>query len=131
MGLALLRLMRASKDFDSQSEDAAAKEPQAPQSAGRSEGVDLEQIARTLNVVVEADGGVVVEGIPADLPEDVREKVAHLAAEAATAQLRRILRHRRVPTRDDRRLFTKVAREAVAAEAQRQVAGQQGFSFAA
>ena len=40
-----------------------------------------------------------------------------LAADAAVAQLQRIVRTGRRTTRDDRRLLTKVAREAVSAEA--------------
>jgi hypothetical protein len=74
---------------------------------------DLDRIAASLNVEVTPDGSVLVHGVPTDLPEDVGLHVAHVAADAATARLEKVLLHRAAPNRDDRRLLTKVAREAV------------------
>jgi hypothetical protein len=81
--------------------------------------VDLEAVARNVRVEVKPDGSVVVHGIPADLPEDLGRVVAEIARDAVERHLRRILPVRPTPSRDDRRLFTKAAREAIAAEARR------------
>lgn len=62
---------------------------------------------------------MVVAGLPQDLPPHLRGRVAGIAADAAITQLRRTLRHRPGPSRDDRRLFTKVAREALRSHARR------------
>jgi hypothetical protein len=80
---------------------------------------DLERIAAQVNVEVTPDGSVLVHGIPTELPDEVGLQVAKIAADAATARLRKVLQHRTVPNRDDRRLLTKCAREAVRAEGRR------------
>ena len=80
---------------------------------------DLAEIAKTVHVIVEADGSAVVEGIPAAVPEDLREVVASIAADAAVTHMQRTVRVRPTPSRDDWRLFTKAAREALIAEARR------------
>lgn len=80
---------------------------------------DLEKVAASVNVEVAPDGSVLVHGIPGDLPEDVALQVARIAADAATARLEKVLLHRAVPNRDDRRLLTKSAREALRAEGRR------------
>lgn len=80
---------------------------------------DLEKIAASVNVEVSADGCVLVHGIPGDLPDDIGRQVARIAADAATARLEKVLLHRPVPNRDDRRLLTKSAREALRAEGRR------------
>lgn len=80
---------------------------------------DLERIAAQVNVEVTPDGSVLVHGIPTELPEEIGHQVAKIAADAATARLEKVLLHRPVPNRDDRRLLTKCAREAVRAEARR------------
>lgn len=74
---------------------------------------DMDRIAARLTVEVTPDGSVVVHGVPDDLPEDLALQVAHTAADAATERLRRILLQRPAPNRDDKRVLTKVAREAV------------------
>ena len=81
---------------------------------------DMADIAAHLRIEVTVDGSIVVHGIPDALPRDVGEQVATIAAEAAVARLERILPHRQTLNRDDRRLLTKVARQAVRAEALRQ-----------
>ena len=85
---------------------------------------DLAEIARTVHVVVQTDGSVVVEGIPASVPEELREVVAQIAADAAVRHMERTLRVRPTPSRSDRRLFTKAAREALIAEAKRRRHGR-------
>lgn len=72
-----------------------------------------------MHVVVETDGSVVVEGIPATVPEDLRDVVARVAADAAVRHVERPFRVRPTPSMDGRRLFTKAAREALVAEARR------------
>jgi hypothetical protein len=62
---------------------------------------------------------VVVEGIPASVPEDLREVVARIVADATVRHVQRTLRVRPTPSWDDRRLFTKAAREALIAAAKR------------
>jgi hypothetical protein len=62
---------------------------------------------------------VLVHGIPGDLPDEVGLRVAKIAADAAAARLEKVLLHRAVPNRDDKRLLTKVAREAVRTQARR------------
>ena len=125
MGAALARLMAAG-DHDGPDDGGTEAVPSAVQADAEDvEGVltDLEQIARTVHVVVQTDGSVVVEGIPTTVPEDLREVVARIAADAAVKHMQRTLRVRPIPSRDDRRPFTKAAREALVAEAKRRKAG--------
>ncbi len=80
---------------------------------------DLERIAAQVNVEVTPDGSVLVHGLPTELPEEIGHQVAKIAADAATARLEKVLLHRPVPNRDDRRLLVKAAREALRAEGRR------------
>lgn len=89
-----------------------------PRTTGRAVH-DLERIAAQVNIEVTPDGSVLVHGIPCDLPEEIGLEVAHIAADAATARLEKVLLHRPIPNRDDRRLLTKTAREALRAEGRR------------
>lgn len=75
--------------------------------------IDLERIIANLRVDITPDGSVTVHGIPADLPDHITQHVAKTATNAATQRLKTILRHRPIPNRDDRRLLTKIAREAI------------------
>ena len=75
--------------------------------------LDWHQLATTVTVDLSPDGSVTVNGIPHWVPEHLREDVAHIAADAAIRQMRRTLKLRTTPNRDDRRLFTKVARQAL------------------
>lgn len=75
--------------------------------------VALREVAAHLNVEVTPDGSVVVHVIPDTLPDDVGLRVAEVAAKAATERLERIFMRKPFVNRDDRRLLTKVAREAV------------------
>jgi len=76
------------------------------------DGIDLEQIAAALQVEVTPYGSVIVKGIPENLPTETAERIAHIAADAAVKRLVKVLPHRQ-PNRDDRRVITKVAKEAV------------------
>ena len=75
--------------------------------------LDWHQLATTVTVDLSPDGSVTVNGIPDWVPAHLREDVAHIAADAAIRQMRRTLKLRSTPNRDDRRLFTKVARQAL------------------
>lgn len=93
--------------------DAGTPTLQAGPEQRRTGKADMDGIAARLTVEVTPDGSVVVHGVPDDLPEDLALQVAHTAADAATERLRRILLQRPAPNRDDKRVLTKVAREAV------------------
>ncbi len=80
---------------------------------------DLAEVARRLYVLLEPDGSIRVQGIPATWTEEARQAVARMVADATVAHLERIARTEGRTTRDDRRLLTKVAREAVAGDARR------------
>ena len=75
--------------------------------------LDWHELAATVTVDISPDGSVTVNGIPDWVPEHLREDVAHIAADAAIRQMRRTMKLRTTPNRDDRRLFTKVARQAL------------------
>jgi hypothetical protein len=62
------------------------------------------------------------QAFPASVPEDLPEFVARIAA---VKHLQRTLRVRPTPSRDDRRLFTKAAREALIREVRRRKAGEE------
>ena len=53
------------------------------------------------------------------MPDDLGQAVAEIALDAAMRHIRRTLPVRPNPSRDDRRLFTKAARDAIRAEAAR------------
>lgn len=78
---------------------------------------DLAKIAATVTVQIAPDGSITVSGIPANVPPDLGLVVAEIATEAALKQLARIIPLRPNPNRDDRRLLTKAARDAIKAEA--------------
>ena len=145
MGIALARLMWARPDVEEDVEEdngpsdtppsggvpaepvhAVSPEPTVAATVPEAEVdnvlTDLAEIARTVNVVITTDGSVLVEGIPATVPEELREVVAQIAADAAIRHVERTLRVRPTPSRADRRLFTKAAREALIAEARRRKA---------
>ena len=79
----------------------------------------LELAAAHLRIEVTGDGSVVVHGIPGALPPALGQVVAGIAGAAVERHLQRILLVRPEPTRSDRRLLTKAAREAITAEARR------------
>lgn len=75
--------------------------------------LDHGRIAAALNIEITPDGAVLVHGIPAEVPREIGEQLATIAADAATVRLEQILLRRPTPNRDDKRLLTKAAREAV------------------
>lgn len=89
---------------------------------------DLETIAAKVRVEVKPDGSVIVHGIPGTVPPDLGRAVAEIARDAVERHLRRILPVRPTPSRDDRRLFTKAAREAIQAEARRRQQEHEGLA---
>ena len=122
MGLALARLIRT-KPVDEEWEPepptpAAGKKPipPAPEAQPRPSVVpmiDFEKIAASVTIEITNDGSVVVHGIPADVPREYGEVIARIATEAALKHWRRTRTSRPTPSRDDRRLFTKAAKEAL------------------
>ncbi len=80
---------------------------------------DMEAAVRQVRIEIRPDGSVAVHGIPDTVPSDVGQARADAAQEEAERHLLRILRIRQVPTRNDRRVVTRAAREAVAAEVRR------------
>ena len=84
-----------------------------------------EAIVEQLRIEVRGDGSVVVHGIPNSVPRAQGELIARIATDAAHRQFTRTRKIRPYPSRDDKRLFTKVAREAVRKEAHRNGPGQQ------
>jgi hypothetical protein len=125
MGIALARLIAAGDDDGP--DDGGNKARPAAEGVETVDAVltDLAEIAKSVHVVVDVDGSVVVEGIPTTVPEDLREVVARIAADAAVRHMQRTLRVRPTPSRDDRRLFTKAARAALVAEARRRRNGEE------
>ena len=84
---------------------------------------NLHDAARQVRIEVSSDGSVGVHGIPDTVPPEVGQALAEAGQHEAERHLRRILRIRPVPTRNDRPLVTKAAREAVAAEVRRRSNG--------
>ena len=113
MGIALARLLSAGDTNhgpdDGGGTEATAGTVQADVADVEDVLTDLAEIARTVHVAVQTDGSVVVEGVPGSVPEDLREVVAQIAADAAIRHMQRTLRVRPTPSRDDRRLFTSPA----------------------
>jgi hypothetical protein len=119
MGIALARLLAAGNDDGPDDGDGEAMPAAEGVEAVDAVLTDLAEIAKSVHVVVEVDGSVTVQDIPAAVPADLREVVARIAADAAVTHMQRTLRVRPTPSRDDRRLLTKAAREALIAEAKR------------
>ncbi len=68
---------------------------------------------------VRTDGSVMAHGIPDDIPRRQGERIARIATDAALRQFTRTRKVRPCPSRDDKRLFTKVAKEAIRDQATR------------
>jgi hypothetical protein len=79
----------------------------------------LDSLVKDLRVSVAPDGSVTVSSIPDWVPPSLRQHLAKVASEAVIKQWERTVRHRPTPSRDDRRLFTKAARDAVRGYASR------------
>lgn len=117
MGLAFLRLLNAGKPRTQGPDDQGPDDPAVASDWHRWQGsIDeeaLESLVSGLHVSVAPDGSVSVSGIPDWVPANLRSHLAKVAADAALKQWERTIRTRPNPNRDDRRLFTKAARDAV------------------
>lgn len=101
-----VRLMTTTQPGSPDPAPAASSAPAAMDQA-------FQAIVSQLHVAVEPDGSVRVDGIPADLPENVQQEMASTAANAAAGQLQRLARRGRPITSADRRSVAKAARAAV------------------
>lgn len=122
MAVAAARLARGITPLPPAAEQRAATQQQEAEAAAEDEVLtDLITIAAHVSVEVLTDGSIVVTGIPDSVPADLGQVIAEIATQGALRQLRRTLPIRPTPSRDDRRLFTKAAREAIRAEATRRL----------
>ena len=84
--------------------------------------IDWDAVAASVRVEITNDGSVVVVGIPNSVPREYGEVIARIATDAALKHWNRTRVSRPCPSRDDRRLFTKAAKEAVRDYARNQAA---------
>ena len=84
--------------------------------------IDWNVVAASVRIEITSDGSVLVHGVLNSIPTEYGEVIAHIATEAALKHWRRTRTSRPCPSRDDRRLFTKAAKEAVRNHAQKQAA---------
>ena len=129
MLIALARLIHSTQDDESPDPEppaaamgtrpvAVAPEPTpAPMPV-----IDWDAVAASVRVEITNDGSVLVRGIPNSIPTEYGEVIAQIATEAALKHWRRTRTSRPCPSRDDRRLFTKAAKEAVRSYARNQAA---------
>jgi hypothetical protein len=121
MSIALARLIHTVEPDDDEPEPptpAAGNKPvqPAPEPQPRPTVVpvlDFAKIAASVTIEITNDGSVVVHGIPDDVPREYGEVIAQVATDAALKHWRRTRTSRPTPSRDDRRLFTKAAKEAL------------------
>lgn len=76
-------------------------------------GIDWDAVAASVRIEIARDGSVTVAGIPNTVPHEYGQIIAQVATAAALQHWRRTVKSRPTPSRDDRRLFTKAAKEAV------------------
>lgn len=84
--------------------------------------IDWDAVAASVRVEITNDGSVVVVGIPNTVPREYGQIIARIATDAALKHWNRTRVSRPCPSRDDRRLFTKAAKEAVRTYANNQAA---------
>ena len=132
MGFALARLVHGSRnpeedvpEFDPEPPAAAAQVPFTvvpdPEPLVEPE-IDWDAVVSSVRVEITNDGSVVVVGIPNAVPREYGEVIARIATDAALKHWNRTRVSRPCPSRDDRRLFTKAAKEAVRTYARNQAA---------
>ena len=138
MGVALARLVHGSRNLD---EDVPEFDPEPPAAAAQvpftvvpdtgpiivdpvmvEPDIDWEAVVSSVRVEITNDGSVVVVGIPNAVPREYGEIIARIATDAALQHWNRTRVSRPCPSRDDRRLFTKAAKEAVRSFANNQAA---------
>lgn len=84
--------------------------------------IDWDAVVSSVRVEITNDGSVVAVGIPNAVPREYGEIIARIATDAALKHWNRTRASRPCPSRDDRRLFTKAAKEAVRTYARQQAA---------
>ncbi len=133
MSVALARLVHGSRnpeedvpEFDPEPPAAAAQVPFTvvpdPEPTLVEPEIDWEAVVSSVRVEITNDGSVVVVGIPNSVPREYGEIIARIATDAALKHWNRTRVSRPCPSRDDRRLFTKAAKEAVRTYARNQAA---------
>ncbi len=125
MTVALVRLLHSN-----QADATAGGEPQPPSPAAAQRPadnrpeprvapvpdlpvIDWDAVAASVRIEITNDGSVVVVGIPNSVPREYGEVIARIATDAALKHWNRTRVSGPCPSRDDRRLFTKAAKEAV------------------
>jgi len=96
----------AQRPADAQPEPRVARVPDLPV-------IDWDAVAASVRIEIGNDGSVVVVGIPNSVPREYGEVIARIATDAALTHWNRTRASRPTPSRDDRRLFTKAAKEAL------------------
>lgn len=127
MAFALARLLQTTRRGSDPTTETGgtgdAHQPAEEAAPDRSQAglpINWQQIAANLRIEVCNDGSIVAHGIPDDVPRAQGEAIARIATDAAVKQFIRTKSVRPYPSRDDKRLFTKVAKEALRAEGRRQ-----------
>ena len=123
MAIALARLLHATRSHPTPNVENKADGPPQEEEVEQKQEEELplnwEEIAANLRIEVCSDGSVIAHGIPETIPHHQGEQIARIATDAAVRQLHRTKPVRPCPSRDDKRLFTKLAREALRAEGRR------------
>ena len=129
MLIALARLIRSTQDDEAPDPEppvaAAGTRPVAVapgQAPAPMPVIDWDAVAASVRIEISNDGSVVVVGIPNSIPRQYGEVIARIATDAALKHWNRTRVSRPTPSRDDRRLFTKAAKEAVRNHARNQAA---------
>ena len=132
MGIALARLIHTVTPEDEEDEPepptpAAGKKPVQPAPEPQTRPtvvpmIDFDKIAASVTIEITNDGSVIVHGIPDEVPRECGKVIAQIATDAALKHWKRTRTSRPTPSRDDRRLFTKAAKEALRKYASNQAA---------
>lgn len=135
MGVALARLVHGSRQQEPVVDDGPEFDPEPPAAAAQAPFtvvpdpepiveplIDWDAVVASVRVEITNDGSVVVVGIPNAVPREYGEIIARIATDAALKHWNRTRVSRPCPSRDDRRLFTKAAKEAVRGYASNQAA---------
>ena len=134
MGVALARLVHGSRQQEQVADDGPQFDPEPPATEQVpftvvpdpeplvEPEIDWDAVVSSVRVEITNDGSVVVVGIPNSVPRKYGEIIARIATDAALKHWNRTRVSRPCPSRDDRRLFTKAAKEAVRDYARNQAA---------
>ena len=126
MGVALARLVHGGRQQEPVADDGPEFDPEPPATEQVpftvvpdpeptlvEPDIDWDAVVSSVRVEITNDGSVVVVGIPNAVPREYGEVIARIATDAALKHWNRTRVSRPCPSRDDRRLFTKAAKEAV------------------